>query len=190
MNREIKNALFTSLVLVLAVIILYILYLVKGVIPTILFGSVVAYILLPITNFFHKLKLPRSLASFLSIILFFLLIVILGYFLLPFIIRELAELARKLPNLQKNIASFFEGISKIINSGKDTYFINTMLLNLISNLQGTISNILSSIPNKITGAFGNVASFIFSFLLAYFFMKDSPAIYRIVLRRFYPKERI
>ncbi len=189
MNREIKNALFTSLVIVIAAIILYLLYLFKSIIPTIIFGSVIAYILLPIANFFAKLKIHRSLAALITILIFLFSIVLAGYFLFPIIIKELGELIGNLPNLQKNISSFFENLSKVINSSKNTSFLNTILLNFVSGLQTAITDLLKTIPEKIKNSISNFGSLIFSFLLAYFFIKDSPAMYRIVLRRFTPEVR-
>ncbi|MGB9769273.1 MULTISPECIES: AI-2E family transporter [Caldisericum] len=190
MNKEIKNALFTSLVLVIAVILIYLLYLVRDVIPTIIFGSVIAYVLLPITNFFEKLKLPRSLASFLTLLLFFFLLTLLGYLLIPLIIRELLELAHKIPNLQENITSFFENIGRALNAQVESVFIKNIIANTTSTLQSVILNFITNFAKQIGTKLSNVGSLVISFLLAYFFMKDSKALYRITLRRFDPKFRI
>jgi len=108
MNREIRNALFTITVLIVAVVMLYLLYHVRGVIPPIIFGAVIAYLLLPITNFLSTKKIPRSLSSLIALLIFFVTIVILGYFLIPLITKELIDLVNKLPNLQENITAFLK----------------------------------------------------------------------------------
>lgn len=190
MNREIRNALFTITVLIVAVVMLYLLYHIRGVIPPILFGAVIAYLLLPITNFLSTKKIPRTLSSLISLLIFFFVIVILGYFLIPLITKELIELVNKLPNLQENITAFFENLNELINAQKDTSFINQTLRNIISSLQDTINQIIANLPATIGKAFSNIGNLIISFLLAYFFMRDAPSMYRIALRRFEPKWRV
>lgn len=190
MNKEIKNALFTSFVLVIAVILLYILYTVRGIIPPIIFGSVVAYVLLPITNFFENLKLPRSLASFVTLLLFFFVIVLLGYFLIPLIVRELMELVHKIPNLQENISAFFENIGRALNAQVESTFVRNIITNATSTLQNVVLDFITNFARQAGSTLSNVGSLVVSFLLAYFFMKDSKALYRITLRRFDPKFRV
>ncbi|BAL80763.1 AI-2E family transporter [Caldisericum exile] len=190
MNKEIKNALFTSFVLVIAVVLLYLLYLIKDVIPSIIFGAVIAYVLLPITNTLERFKLPRSLASFLTLILFFFLIMLLGYFLVPLIVKELVELAHKIPNLQENISSFFESISRALNAQVESGLVKNIINNATSTLQNVIQNFITNFAKTAGSTLSNIGSLVISFLLAYFFMKDSKALYRITLRRFDPKVRI
>jgi len=190
MNKEIKNALFTSFVLVVAVVILYLLYTVRGVIPPIIFGAVIAYVLLPVTNFFEKLKFPRSLASFVTLLLFFFAIILLGYFLLPLILRELIELGHKIPNLQENISSFFENLGKVLNAQVESVFVRNIISNATTTLQSVILNFISNFAKQAGSTLSNIGSLVISFLLAYFFMKDSKALYRITLRRFDPRIRV
>jgi predicted PurR-regulated permease PerM len=190
MNKEIKNALFTSFVLVVAVVILYLLYTVRGVIPPIIFGAVIAYVLLPVTNFFEKLKFPRSLASFVTLLLFFFAIILLGYFLLPLILRELIELGHKIPNLQENISSFFENLGKVLNAQVESAFVRNIISNATTTLQSVILNFISNFAKQAGSTLSNIGSLVISFLLAYFFMKDSKALYRITLRRFDPRIRV
>lgn len=190
MNKEIKNALFTSFVLVIAVILLYILYTVRGIIPPIIFGAVVAYVLLPIANFFENLKLPRSLASFVTLLLFFFVIVLLGYFLIPLIVRELMELVHKIPNLQENISAFFENIGRALNAQVESTFVRNIITNATSTLQNVVLDFITNFARQAGSTLSNVGSLVVSFLLAYFFMKDSKALYRITLRRFDPKFRV
>ena len=190
MNKEIKNALFTSFVLVIAVVILYLLYTVRGVIPPIIFGAVIAYVLLPVTNFFEKLKFPRSLASFVTLLLFFFAIILLGYFLLPLILRELIELGHKIPNLQENISSFFENLGKVLNAQVESAFVRNIISNATATLQSVILNFISNFAKQAGSTLSNIGSLVISFLLAYFFMKDSKALYRITLRRFDPRIRV
>ncbi|MCI4462684.1 MAG: AI-2E family transporter [Caldisericum sp.] len=190
MNKEIKNALFTSFVLVVAVVILYLLYTVRGVIPPIIFGAVIAYVLLPVTNFFEKLKFPRSLASFVTLLLFFFVIILLSYFLLPLILRELIELGHKIPNLQENISSFFENLGKVLNAQVESAFVRNIISNATTTLQSVILNFISNFAKQAGSTLSNIGSLVISFLLAYFFMKDSKALYRITLRRFDPRIRV
>ena len=190
MNKEIKSALFTSFVLVVAVVLLYLLYLVRNIIPPIIFGAVVAYILLPIANFFEKLKFPRSLASFVTLMLFFFVIILLGYFLVPLIIRELIELVHKIPNLKENIISFFENLGKILNAQVEGSLVRKIISNATDKLQKVIDNFISNFPQQAGSTLSNIGSLLVSFLLAYFFMKDSKALYRIILRRFDPRFRV
>lgn len=188
MNREIKTAFFTALILGLTVILLYLLYIMRGIFPPIIYGAIIAYFLLPAVNFFSK-KIPRSLASIFTLLLFFFIFVVMGYLLFPLIIHELNELVVKLPDFYVNLSNALDSIRKLVNpTGGNKYF-DQIIQKFIEAVQAQSSSFIERAITFTMNKFSLFSSFVLSLLLAFFFMKDSKVLFRIVLRRIDPKER-
>ncbi len=171
----------------MTVILLYILYLIRGVIPSIIYGAIIAYILLPVTNFFSR-KMPRGLASFVSLLIFFVIIVLIAYFVFPIIFHEITQLVTKIPDIYRNISTLLSKIRHLlVPSG--TEVLENMLQNFFDNLQNYLYSFVQSVFTKTISKVTIFPLMIFSFLLAFFFMKDSRAVYRITLRRINPPVR-
>ncbi|MGB9694967.1 MAG: AI-2E family transporter [Caldisericaceae bacterium] len=182
MNKEIRTAFFTALILGFTVITLYLVYIMRGIFPPIIYGGIIAYFLLPVTNFFSR-KIPRSIASILTLLLFFLIFVIIGYLLFPIIIHELNELIIRLPDFYVNLSNALDSVRKLINpTGGNKYF-NTIIQKFIETLQAQSSNFVEKAINSTISKISIVSSFVLSLLLSFFFMKDSKVLFRIVLRR-------
>lgn len=187
MNREFKTAFFVGFILMLSVILLYLLYLIRGIIPPIIYGGIVAYLLLPITNFFSK-KVPRGLASFFSLVIFFLILVGISYFLFPVIFHEFTQLTQRIPDIYKNVLSFLAKVKNYI-APTGTEVLENMLQTFFDNLQKYLMDFAQSVLEKTLNKITLIPSVFFSLFLAYFFMRDSKIIYRITLRRFNGERR-
>ncbi len=188
MNREIRTAFFTALILGITVVMLYFLYLTRGVFPPIIYGVIIAYVLLPLTNLLSR-KLPRMLASMISILLFILVFAVIGYLLIPVIIHEFNELVIRLPNFYVNLTNALNYVTKLFNpAGVKNYF-SQVMQRFIDTLQAQAGTILEKMFSFAVNKFSVFPATVLSLLLSFFFMKDSPILYRITLKRIHPKIR-
>jgi predicted PurR-regulated permease PerM len=188
MNREIRTAFFTALILGITVIMLYLLYTMREVFPPILYGAILAYVLLPITNFFSR-NLPRTLASIITLLLFTFVFVVIGYLLIPVITHEVNELIIKLPNFYINLSNALDSIRKLINPAGGNKFFEPIIQQLIAAIQAQSANFAEKAVTFTINKFSLFYSLILSLLLSFFFMKDSAVLFRITLRRIHPKIR-
>lgn len=187
MNREFKTAFYTALILLLTVILLYLLYTVRGIFPPIIYSAIIAYLLLPVTNFFAK-KIRRGFASFLSLLIFFLILVGISYFLFPVLIHEFMQLTVKIPDIYKNIVYF---LSKVKNyfAPAGTEVLENLLQSFFDNLQRYLTTAAQQLLEKTINKISIIPSILFSFLLAFFLMRDSKIVYALTLRRFNGEKR-
>lgn len=187
MNKEFKTAFFTGFILLLTVIMLYLLYLIRGIIPPIIYGGIVAYLLLPLTNFFSR-KMPRGLGSFISLLIFFLVLTAISYFLFPVLFHEFTQLTQRIPDIYGNILAFLSKVkSYFAPAGSEV--LESTLQNFFDNLQKYLIDFAQVVLQKTLGKISIIPSMFLSLFLAYFFMRDSPIVYRIVLRRFHGERR-
>ncbi len=154
---------------------------IRGVIPPILYAIFIAYLLLPITNFFAK-KMPRFLASFLSILIFLIIFTLLGYLILPQITKQFTEFVQKVPNIANSIKEYINNIASLIPAKNNPSSVDVFVQNLSSNIESTLSTIVKQGTAIILKKVSLIPSIFLSLVLAFFFMKDSPMFYRITKR--------
>jgi len=188
MNKELKSLFYKSLVVGAAVLVLYLIYRVRIIIPTVLYGAIIAYILLPITNFLSK-KIPRWLASFTSMLIFVIIFFLIIYFFVPLIIHGFNEIALKLPDIYSNLSEFFSWFKKLFFTEKlgqnSEKIFQDFVLNMQENVRLIINKWLEFTINKLV----LIPSVILSAMLAFFFMKESKILYRVALRNVKPGQR-
>ncbi|MEA3313851.1 MAG: AI-2E family transporter, partial [Caldisericota bacterium] len=105
----VKTGVLIGVILIGLVILLYVIFKIRSVFPPIFYGILIGYLFLPITNFFSK-KIPRFFASLLTIALFLSTLILMGYILIPKIIKEASEVTANLPNIINSISTFLENL--------------------------------------------------------------------------------
>ncbi len=159
---------------------------IRAIIPPILYAIFIAYLLLPITNFFSR-KMPRFLASFLSILIFVIIFTLLGYLIFPQITKQFTEFVQKVPNIANSIKDYINGISNLIPTKNNPSSVDAFVQNLSSNIESALSIAVKQGTTIILKKVSLIPSVFLSLVLAFFFMKDSPMFYRIT-KRIYKEE--
>ena len=181
MNKELKSIFCKSLVVGAAILILYLIYRVRVILPTILYGAIIAYILLPITNFLSK-KISRWLASLVSMLIFVVIFSLIIYFFVPLIIHGFNEISLKLPEISSNLSEFFNWFKKFFFTTKlgqnSEKIFQDFVLTMQENIRLIINKWLEFTINKLS----LIPSMILSTMLAFFFMKESQVLYRVALK--------
>ncbi len=186
MNKELKLTFYKSLTVGAAILVLYLIYRVRVILPTILYGAIIAYILLPVTNYISK-KTPRWLASLISMLIFIVIFSLIIYFFIPVIISGVNEIALKLPDIYANISQFFNWVKGFFRqTGQNSeQMIQNLILTLQENMRLALGKWTDFTINKIT----LIPSIILSMMLGFFFMNESQILYRVLLRNVKPSSR-
>jgi predicted PurR-regulated permease PerM len=188
MNNELKSIFYKTLAVGAAVLFIYLIYRARIIFPPILYGSIIAYILLPITNFLAR-KLQRWLASLISMLLFIFIFSMIIYFFIPIFIQGLNEIASKLPQVYTTLSQFFDWLRNLFFPGKGVQGSDQLIQNIITTLQDNLKVILSKSAEFTFSKLVLIPSFLLSMMLAFFFMKESQVLYRVTLRNVKPVQR-
>src|ERR1700761_8130816 len=164
-----------SLVLVGLIALGYLVILAKDLIDPLIFGFLFAILLLPICNFFEtKLRLPRSLASLVSIIA---LIAFIGG-ILYLVGTQISKLADDWPMLKKQVGQSIDDIrgwvenSFHINMDKQMDYVHDATNKLMSSSSAVIGTTLGAVSSLML---------FYSFILIFTFLI---LLYRRLLFRF------
>ncbi|MDB5055912.1 MAG: permease [Bacilli bacterium] len=188
MQKQWLRGIYVFFILILIAIVLY--YVVPLVYPF-LFGWVIAYILNPLVNLLHKkAKLPRLLATLISLLVFFALA---GLIITTLTINIIGEIGSLSQTIQNNIDSWREqfiqyinsdSIQKIVTQLNTFYQENPQYQNTINaNLNSTATTLASIGSSLVTMVFNLMVNFIVSLprfatlsiiglLAAFFISKD------------------
>ena len=173
-----KLTTFITLIVLGIIFSILLLLKIRAIIPPILYAIFIAYLLLPITNFLAK-KMPRFLASFLSILIFLVIFIFLGYLIFPQITKQFTEFVQKVPNIANSIKEYINGIANIIPAKNNPSSLDIFIQNLSSNIESALSTIVKQGTAIILKKVSLIPSAFLSLVLAFFFMKDSSMFYRI-----------
>ena len=169
MNNISKKKLL--LALFFSIGIFTVIYLAKILIPFFI-GILVAYLLDPIVDFFEDKKIKRSISTTVTLVLFFSIIFILGFFIFPILLIQIKSFLIEFPTIITNLNQKFNFLIDYIQKKL-----------LVLNEQETINNYLPSISNLIIGFINNLISSSFAMfnlitivlitpIVAWYFLKD------------------
>ena len=136
---------------------------VDGAISPVLYAFVIAYMLDYFVRFFEKnLKLPRSLSILLTLVLFVLFLVLIGFIVVPRIIEAVASLIKAISNVKFDFSSLGQ-----INF--DNIYLNEIQESLLDALKPFLQRITNATGNAFLLLIGELQRFttgIISFLVA------------------------
>ncbi len=191
MNEEYENlakkTFFVVLVIVAVFVFFFALYKIRGVIPPILYGAFIAYLLLPLTSFFSK-KMPRFLASLLSILLFVFVFALLGYILVPQVTKQFGELVKRVPDIFRSVTNYINGLVALVPVQNKTPFLDQFVSNLSSNIEKALNLVLNRATSVLLQKVSLIPSVFLSLILAFFFMKDSETLFKMAKHLFKGKK--
>jgi len=152
----------------------------KELLDPLLFGFLFAILLLPVSNFFErKLRMPRSVSSFLSVILFVGLVTIILYL----VGAQISRLMSDWPMLKNQLTQSVNDLSLWIEDG-----FNINLESQKTLVDDTAKKLISSGSQVITTTFGAVSSLMLFYVLimifTFFILFYRRLLYRFVLRVF------
>jgi len=180
---NVRTGVLTGLILIAFLIILYAIFKIRRVFPPIFYGAFIGYLLLPITNFFSK-RIPRFFASLITILLFVLVLIFIGYVLIPRVIKEISEVAVHLPDIVNSISNFFEDLINKLPVVAHSDLLKAFLGNAGNVLEKNILSWEETALTVLMQKINLIPSFFISIILAFFFMKDSETLFNISSKLF------
>ena len=164
----------------------------KEVLDPMMFGFLFAILLLPVCNFFERrLRLPRSMASFLSIVLLILFITSIVYL----IGSQIAVLSEDYPKLKQQVIETCTDIRHWIrakfhvSSNKQIAYVNNTANKIVADGTSVLGTTFGAVSSLLLFyAFINIFTFfilfyrrlLFRFLLSVFGEKNSDVVFDIV----------
>lgn len=152
----------------------------------ILFAFIIAYLFNPVVNFLErKLHLHRGLIAGLLMIALLLVLVLLLVHLFPYMIDQVKNAAVKFPELLGKFSEKVKVVSDYISKNFSDY---TGKIDIMEKIEQMIANLFTNLSEILAAAFSSLYSVLLTLLylivvplFAFYFIKDSQKIGRILL---------
>src|SRR4030042_4158167 len=149
-----------------AVVLLYIFYLIKSVLIWFIFALIISVMLEPLFDFFQKRKIPRVISVVIVYILIFGLISFSIYITVPLFVSEINQFSQIFPQ-------YFEKIAPPLRSLGVQAF--QSIENFVDFLSKNLESIATNVFKAASAIFGGILSTFFVFSLAVFLsLEDKP----------------
>ena len=175
----------------------------RSVIPLLVIGGLVAYLLSPVVGLLERIRVPRAVSTVILFVLLLLLVILLPIFLTPVFVAQLASinfdaqltalrtlnwLGDTINNLPDaiDVAGFqvpLTAVNEQIEAGLDGLTIFPTVADILNYIQQFVSTATSLVTSTAVISFsvvGSVVSFFISFIVLFFislyWTKDAPAI--------------
>ncbi|MGN6477054.1 MAG: AI-2E family transporter [Flavipsychrobacter sp.] len=183
MMREIKLPFYAQMALVLISIVIILILMRAGslIFIPLFFALLISVTLYPLCDRMERTGLPRSLAAFLSILLF---IIGMGAFIYLLAV-QIISFSQDFPEFRKRIILLIADLQEFISR---KYHVNAS--QQIDYLNNSTTNILERVANSIGGLFTSVLEVviwtIFVFVFSYFILFHRRLLYRFITSLFKP----
>lgn len=153
-------------------LVLYLLYLIRGIMLPFVLAIILAYVLNPFVEALEEYKFSRT--SALAVIYIIGISIVVGAFVygIPIVVRELTELAGAVPELaakaQELVFSMYDRYRRIpIPSSVQEVFMDN-----VRNVEGGLIQGIQRAIDTILGFFSNLFSLVLAPILAFYLLKD------------------
>lgn len=159
----------TILRISVAILVLYLLYLIKDLLVWFIFALIISVLFEPAVNFLHRKKVPRLLAVILIYVGAFGLISLVIYLTIPLFISEIQQFSQV-------FSQYFEKISPPLAGLGIKAFEN--LESFLNAVGGTLEGMAANIFSSLFAIFGGIFSTIFIISLSLFLSLEENAVER------------
>jgi len=170
----------TILKIILIILILFFLYFIRDILGIFLVSLVLSSIMFPLIEFLSKKKIPRILSLISIYLLFFCLIVLIFYLIIPLAFNQVSSIVIQLNKfIDKNLNSF------LAQFGFQTENLTSYIQKSLESLTTILGNVSQNIYSLTIKAISGLATFILILVLAFYLTIEKNAIDR-VLKLFLP----
>lgn len=155
--------------------ILAFLYRVRTVLTPFLFAILIAYILYPLVVLVEKRGASRNVAILVVYGFFGVFLGVVFWLALPNLIRELEEIARKLPDQAMQLEELGQGAVVYFRRIQLPTTIRDAIGIILERIQLAVEGLAGRFMQLMMGAFANIISLIISPVLAFYFLRDHQA---------------
>lgn len=157
--------------IIVAVIFLYIFYLLKDLVIWFIFAVIIAILFNYLIDILEKKKIPRIISATVLYLLVFAFISFFIYQTAPLFLNELTDFAERFPQYLQRVSPLFEKIG--IEAFKDT---NTLL----QTLRGNINEASASLISALFSIFGGAAATVLVVSMAFFISLEKQFVKRVL----------
>lgn len=162
--------------------ILFFLYRVRTVLTPFLFAILLAYILYPLVVAVESRGASRVAAIFLVYAFCGVALGIVFYLTLPNLLRELEEMARKLPHQAVQLEELGQDAVGIFRRVELPTTIQEAVDNLLARVQQALERLAGRVMQILLDLFANIVSLLISPVLAFYLLRDHQAMRERALR--------
>lgn len=176
-NRPIDISINVIFKIILAVLGLWVLYLVRDIIALLIVSIIFVSAIEPAVDWLQRKKIPRS-ASVLGI--YAIIIALLGIaisFIIPPIVDQFQALSENYPTYSEKVMDLFGGIESFINRNHITIDTNQ----LIGNLGNEFSSFSRNIFSTTLGVFSGIISLVVIFSLTFYMSVEEDGIKKFIV---------
>lgn len=162
----------------IAVVSLYLIYLIRSVLVWFLFSLIISVMLEPLFDFFQKRKIPRIISVIIVYLLIFGLISFLIYLSIPLFVSEINQFSQIFPDYFEKIAPPLRSLG--VQAFKD-------IENFVDFLSKNLGSIATNVLKAASAIFGGILSTFFVLSLAIFMSLEEKPIEKTLILLF-PKK--
>lgn len=152
-KNKIKKVLKTVLILMFVFFIFCRYSIFNYTLVTFIISVVIAYIINPFVNKIEKMGIKRSFSIIIVYLIVALVLMVLGWLVLPKTISEFKRLIQAFPHLVEGVSNYFEDMNKsLLKNNPYLYNIFNLLVNAVKNfIQNFQNNFFTGIPDVAMG---------------------------------------
>lgn len=154
---EFKISAWTVLKILVVLGAAWLVYYLSDIIAGVIVALIFAAIIDPAINWFEKKRIPRPIGVVIIYIIFFSLLALVISLVVPFLIREIRELASNFSYLWEKVIFSLVGFREYSNTISG---LPQAVANGLNSLQDNLTQAIKGIFLTITGVFGGIISFI------------------------------
>ncbi|MBO8170097.1 MAG: AI-2E family transporter [Thermoanaerobacteraceae bacterium] len=160
------------IVLVLIIFLLYVLYLVRAILPPFFIALVIAYLLNPLVERIEQFKISRVTAIFIVYLTLTAFVVLLVVYGVPKIIRELDRFADTIPIYTRQVQDFVRDVHRDYSKTNIPESIRQVTDETIREAEQLLIATVRDIADAIIGLFSQLLSLIIAPVLTFYMLKD------------------
>lgn len=151
-----------------------------------IWSIIFAYLLNPFVNFLQEKGVNRSLAILITYLLLTVVFFVIGWAIIPTIIKETKNLMGDLPYYTEQVQDFLFMIRKSTETQLPRIF-NDFIENSISSIENRIVSGVRSVSIAVVDFFSGVLDIVMVPVVTYYFLKDKEYLKKITIQ-FIPKK--
>ncbi len=164
MKNSIEISTNTLIRITAIILILWLLFLIKGVFLILFISIIIVSTLEPLVDKLQAKKIPRMVSAVALYSIFFSLIFLCLYLIIPVLIFELKQLGENIPDYFKNINGFLINLNTLVAGSN----LEIDLQTLISNVSSTLADLISQIFSNSFAFLANLFKGLIIFALAFY----------------------
>jgi predicted PurR-regulated permease PerM len=157
----------------IAVAALYFIYLIRGALPPFIYAAIIVYLARPFVEMLAYRRVPRLMAVLIAYLIVFSLITLVMLFVVPILIQQIEELVVLFPKALKAFEQYVSELRLRLPLGVD---LDSIVAAIQEQSTKVAVNVASNLPRTAIGLFGGIFDIVLGWLLAFYILKDLPAI--------------